>query len=548
MNGNGNGIPAGDASFDHHHSQQQQQQQQQHHLPRHPHNPYSMERSYSTSSSTSGHGGPYPGPPPPATNGNGAGGGWAQGGGGYTHHQQHPGYHHPPPPTSSAALLAGAGGGGGNGVPYGYDHHPPPPSAPAPAPAWAGAAAGDYALSLVLIVQSAPLKLRPRNRLMILNEAQGPDPALWRKDASSPTPGAMAATSWGPSGNQLVPNGIVAIYAPVDDVLVEYRFFSGDEINLEATNMTSLPTTTSTITGTSITIPDAAPISASNSFEVGGSSICVFVGLDDRSGNRSPGLYLYEDVASNTIYGDANGWNLKNIQPLQQGLHSVASAAWSTVTFSVVYQTADRQVYLMERAGGIGNSWTTPIVIATPDAGHEMSLIINSDSERYLWMDNGDRWAWTGSSWSPYAHPPISSTASSAHAGKHCDVIDFICKMNQEYDQGQNNVNAALDNLNFAVHHLKQGWHLTSGVAARLHAWGQSAKAGANGMGFSAVNVPGGQGSRFYATDGTGKLVEGALANGRFAMGLISPEKVVAADLSAPMVATAHRLSMGSFI
>ncbi|KAG8849056.1 hypothetical protein FRB96_000956 [Tulasnella sp. 330] len=429
------------------------------------------------------------------------------------------------------------------------------------------------ALSFVAIVQSAPVKLRARDQLA-LRGGEREDPN-WRRDASSITPSAIAATSWTQSGGPLFPDGGIVVYAPVDNHLAEYRFLIGDNVDPQTTNMTKLPTNAGTGT-TPITIPNEAPISASNSFDFNGTSICVFVGLDRESGNSAPGLYLYETIATAVDSGDDTGvpafgvpddssqqnqngmfptmqkagLNLTNILPLQQGLHSVASTAWSnqgTVTFSVVFQTSDNKIHLMERAGEVGNAWTAPIEIAAPNAAHQMSLIITSDTDRYLWLDSGDRYNWTQSTpWTQFTHNP-AATNSSAPSATNMECNGFWCKIGQQFKQGWKNIENATSNLRYTVSHLQEHWHLSPGMAAGLRAGGNRVTPGHNGMAFSAVNVPGGAGLRLYATDNQGALLEGGVANNNFGMGAKSPDHIVAAE-NAVLAATAQQLSTGTYI
>ncbi|KAG9007474.1 hypothetical protein FRB94_014329 [Tulasnella sp. JGI-2019a] len=156
---------------------------------------------------------------------------------------------------------------------------------------------------------------------------------------------------------------------------------------------------------------DRAAIAVSNSYDVGGDSICVFLSGNGRYDHRSqghsgqaprggPGLFVYERTSK-----DMN-WKLTSIQT-NVTVYNLASTSWvqnGQVVFSVAYQTVDRAVFLIERIGS--GEWGAPVKIVVLPDHRQITLFITSGDDRTLWTDHGERYVWNRGDWPQFIENP----------------------------------------------------------------------------------------------------------------------------------------------
>lgn len=197
------------------------------------------------------------------------------------------------------------------------------------------------------------------------------------------------------------------MYIPQEDGIHEFRFAGGQTFDpstaterlLHPDNM-ALP----------VSLSDRAAMSAANSYDLGGDSICVFFTANANADQRGqhegaprmpfgPGLFVYESANHDAgwklsaVQGRVNVYNLASTTWMKDGeFDQLPSSVWhkaayvlafhsvlpvGQIVFSVAYQSVDNTVNLVERVGS--SQWSSPVQIAVLPTHRQISLFINAD-------------------------------------------------------------------------------------------------------------------------------------------------------------------------
>ncbi|KAG8856455.1 hypothetical protein FRB96_006421 [Tulasnella sp. 330] len=325
---------------------------------------------------------------------------------------------------------------------------------------------------------------------------------------SQRVPKSLAATAWAASGNTNVPANSVAVYIPQEDGIHEFRFAGGQTFDPSTATERLLHPDNQALP---VSLSDRAAMSAANSYDLGGDSICVFFTANANANQRGqhegaprmpfgPGLFVYESANNDA------GWKLSAVQGRVM-VYNLASTAWikdGQVVFSVAYQLVDNTVNLVERVGS--GQWSSPVQIAVLPSHRQISLFIKADDDRTLWTDHGERYTWNSGSWPQFETNP---SVQSAH------LYQIQRKGSRRMLQTPRYWKESLNQYPFKF----------------------------DDSAFASVQLPGGQKELHFTTDGSGTLYEYDIVKPAELKSMAqSPSDSVSTDRNAPLAAAVNNV------